>query len=401
MTTAPKFMKATLMSDQSTSSLTTGPDFSRQFLGFDRLTQPRVVVDEPTLLRNIKNMATLIGSDAELHPHIKTHKSLEIARLQKQFGARGFTAARPYEAAMLLKDGLAPVTVAYPLLCRETIASLLKEAGSSDDIRFIADSRETIEALCDGARRTGRKAQVFLKVDVGLHRCGIDPTGSIGLELAASIDRHPDLIFSGLLSHAGHAYGAGDVQRIAAIAADELAIMTGLRGTLEKNGISVPCVSVGSTPTILRNAGFVGVDEARPGNYVFYDLTAVRLGLVDRTDLALGVAAQVVAVNDHFAIANVGSKTLSSDLGAHGTSATKSFGEAWTLDAALPLAVAKLSEEHAFLTYDDIRPAVGTPVLILPNHSCPVANLSGGLHILGKDGEPARYVATEGFVNSR
>lgn len=388
------------MPDQSISSLATGPDFSRQFLGFDRLTQPRVVIDEPTLLRNIKRMTALVGSDAELHPHIKTHKSLEIARLQKQHGARAFTAARPYEAAMLLKDGLAPVTVAYPLLCRETIASLLEEAGSPDDIRFIADSRETIEALCDGARRAGRKAQVFLKVDVGLHRCGIDPTGSIGLELAASIDRHPDLTFAGLLSHAGHAYGAGDVQQIEAIAAEELAIMTGLRGTFEKNGIPVPCVSIGSTPTILKNAGFDGVDEVRPGNYVFYDLTAVRLGLVDRADLALGIAAQIIAVNDRFAIANVGSKTLSSDLGAHGTSATKSFGEAWTLDGAFPLAVAKLSEEHAFLTYDGARPSVGTSVLILPNHSCPVANLSGGLHILGKDGEPARYIATEGFVGS-
>jgi D-serine deaminase-like pyridoxal phosphate-dependent protein len=138
----------------------------------------------------------------------------------------------------------------------------------------------------------------------------------------------------------------------------------------------------------------------RPGNYVFYDLTAVRLGLVERNNLALGVAAQIIAVNDHYAIANVGSKTLSSDLGAHGTSATKSFGEAWMIGQDEPMAVAKLSEEHAFLEWSGIRPAVGTPVLILPNHSCPVANLSGGMLVLGGDSAPSRALHVEAFVGN-
>jgi D-serine deaminase-like pyridoxal phosphate-dependent protein len=140
------------------------------------------------------------------------------------------------------------------------------------------------------------------------------------------------------------------------------------------------------------------VDEVRPGNYAFFDLTAVRLGIASRSDVALGVAARVISVNDRYAIANVGSKTLSSDLGAHGTSATKTFGEAWISDDAAPLAVQKLSEEHAFLSHDGQPPAIGTPVLILPNHSCPVANLSGGMLALGRDDARPAEIAIEGAL---
>ncbi|MDP9836517.1 D-serine deaminase-like pyridoxal phosphate-dependent protein [Neorhizobium huautlense] len=384
------------MSNQPSSPL----DLSTRFRGFDALNEPRVVIDEAVLRRNIEEMTALVGGRAALHPHIKTHKSLEIARLQKENGAAGFTTARPYEAAMLLRDGLFPVTLAYPLLNPQIIAGLLREATSAEDIRFIADSDETVDALIAGAKEAGRKATVFMKVDVGLHRCGVDPSTDTALKIAAAITGNPDLTFAGLLSHAGHAYGAGNAAAVTTIAESELAIMTAMRQKLQNAGIEVPRVSIGSTPTLVKNAGFEGVDEVRPGNYVFYDLTAVRLGLVERNNLALGVAARIIAVNDHYAIANVGSKTLSSDLGPHGTSATKSFGEAWMIGHDTPLPVAKLSEEHAFLEFFDTRPKVGTPLLILPNHSCPVANLSGGMLALGGEDSPAREIHVEGFVGN-
>jgi D-serine deaminase-like pyridoxal phosphate-dependent protein len=376
-------------------------DLSRRFPGFDQLTEPRVVIDEAALEANIAGMARLAAeAGVELRPHAKTHKSIAIAERQKAHGATGFTVARPYEAKMLLAAELGPVTIAYPLIAPDTIAALLSAAEEADDLRFIADSRETVAALAEGARLTGRKANVMIKVDVGLHRCGVDPTGDFGMQLAAEIDGDPHLAFAGLLSHAGHAYGAGAPEAIRVIAGQELEIMTSLRRRIEGHGIGVPSLSIGSTPSVVCHAGFEGVTEIRPGNYAFYDLTAVRLGLVSRNQLALGVAARIVAVNDHYAIANVGSKTLSSDLGAHGTSATNSFGEAWLAETSAPLAVAKLSEEHAFLTYADARPSIGTPVLILPNHSCPVANLSGGVLLLEKSGSGSRELAVEGFVGN-
>lgn len=369
------------------------PDLEHRFTGFDALLEPRVVVDLATLHRNIETASTIVAGKAALHPHVKTHKSLMIARAQRNQGAAGFTVARIHEARMLLEADLSPVTIAYPLISKETATSLLSIAVSPDRLRFVVDSEAGILALSAAGRQLGMTVQVFLKVDVGLHRCGVDPKSDTGVALAAAIDRDAHLTFNGLLSHAGHAYGAGNPEAIRAVASEELHLLSEFRARLEKNGISVPLVSIGSTPTLFANAGFEGVDEVRPGNYAFLDLTAVRLGIARRTDIALGVAARIISVNDSYAIANVGSKTLSSDLGAHGTSATSNFGEAWTAGGKAAMAVLKLSEGHAFLSHDGLKPAIGTPVLILPNHSCPVANLSGGMLGLGAK---VREIAVEG-----
>lgn len=373
------------------------PDLEHRFQGFDSLVEPRVVVDLPTLERNLAAAAAIVSGKAALHPHVKTHKSLAIARMQQDHGASGFTVARVHEARLLLDAGLAPVTIAYPLISAETVTALLQVAGVPGRLRFISDSEAGIAALSAAARSVGFPADVFLKVDVGLHRCGVDPKGDAALALATVIELDPHLRFAGLLSHAGHAYGAGDPAGIRAVATTELHLLADLRARLERCGIAVPCVSIGSTPTLFANAGFEGVDEVRPGNYAFFDLTAVRLGVAARADVALGIAARIVSVNERFAIANVGSKTLSSDLGAHGTSATSSFGEAWTTGADAALPVLKLSEEHAFLAHDGNPPLIGTPVLILPNHSCPVANLSGGLLGLGGRGISPFEIAVEGI----
>ncbi|MGO7357525.1 alanine racemase [Rhizobium ruizarguesonis] len=384
--------------DQNTATEIEGPALACRFQGFERLEEPRVVVDMPTLRGNIERAVDLIGGRAALHPHVKTHKSLEIARLQKTSGAAGFTAAKPYEALMLLEAGLGPITLAYPQISGQTVCALLKAADRPGDVRFIADSDQTVETLSQAALATGRTVSVFLKLDVGLHRCGVDPQAASTIARSARIDRDPRLAFEGLLSHAGHAYGAPTPAAIRAIAARELSLLQDLRKRLRLSGIDVPKVSIGSTPTILANAGFDGIDEVRPGNYVFLDLTAVRLGIAHRADIALAVAARIVSANSRYAIANVGSKMLSSDLGAHGTSATTTFGEAWINDRVAPLTVAKLSEEHAFLIHSNDCPPVGTAVLILPNHACPVANLSGGLLALGEP-DAARTIKTEGVLS--
>ncbi|MDS7595033.1 alanine racemase [Agrobacterium tumefaciens] len=377
------------------------PDLASRFPGFDELVEPRVVVDLPTLHRNLKAMAEIVGEGAELHPHVKTHKSLTIAKAQRDQGAKGFTVARAHEARMLLEAGLDPITIAYPLISPETIAALLTLAGDPRRLRFIADSETGVAALTAAGQKLGFRVQVFVKVDVGLHRCGVDPKADAGLQLATAIDRDPHLSFAGLLSHAGHAYGAAGRDAIRAVAAEELSLLAEFRSRVEKSGIVVPRVSIGSTPTLLANAGFEGVDEVRPGNYAFLDLTAVRLGIASRADVALGVAARIVSANEHYAIANVGSKTLSSDLGAHGTSATSSYGEAWISGEKSPLPVLKLSEEHAFVSYSGKRPANGTPILIFPNHSCPVANLSGGMLGLGDDQFGAQEIPVEGIRAQR
>lgn len=359
-------------------------DLSRRFPGFQDVATPAVVVDVPGLRANIAGMAARVDGRAALHPHVKTHKSRAIAAMQRAAGAAGFTLARANEAAMLLDAGLGPVTLAQPFVSPYVAAGLVG-AFVARSVRFIADSVATVTAAGAAAANADGPIAVFLKVDVGLHRCGVDPDGAAAFAVAEAIRRDGRLRFAGLLSHAGHAYGAGTAEGVRAVAAAEKAILFRVRDRLEAAGIAVPALSIGSTPTLLADAGFDGIDEVRPGNYVFYDLAAVRLGLVRRDDIALGVAATVISANARYSIINAGSKALSSDLGAHGTSAP-GYGEAWVVgrDAAIP--VVRLSEEHGFLDTGADPLPVGTPVIILPNHACPIANLAHRLIGLGDDG---------------
>lgn len=358
------------------------PDLSGQFAGFADIITPRVVVSESLLTANIARMAAILSPHVALHPHMKTHKSLEIARRQLAAGAKGLTASRPGEASVFIRAGLAPVTVAYPLVRPEPIVMLGRLAEESGvDVRFIVDSEIGADALETAASTSGLPARAFLKVDVGLHRVGIDPLQPASVHLAERIARSPVELL-GLLSHAGQAYAAPDIHGVREVAQREREILLAFRDKLAAVGVATPTISVGSTPTVIANAGFDGIDEVRPGNYAFLDLSAMRLGLAARAAIALAVAATVISVNDTHAIIDAGSKVLSSDLGPHSAARVTTYGEAWLPDRPEPLDVVRLSEEHGFVAHRGKRPAIGSKLLILPNHACPVINLAAEFTLL-------------------
>ena len=335
-----------------------------------------------------------------LRPHIKTHKSLKIALEQEARGAGGITASKPEEALVFLRSGLGSLTVAYPLVDRAKIARLLHEAAQRGaELTLIADSRFGVQALAGAAGEVGSTASVMLKVDVGLHRCGIDPEAPEALALATEIARTPSLAFAGLLSHAGHAYGAKGPDEVRAVARGERQLMMGLASRLSQAGLDVPRVSVGSTPTVFLNDGFEGITEVRPGNYVFMDLTQVALGVARMEDIALSVLATVVSRNDRYLIVDAGSKVLSSDRGPHGSDRIAGFGKAIPLTGGPTLLpVSRLSEEHGFVEHGGAALPIGARLKIYPNHACPVPNLADAYVVLDGDGFETWPVDARGKV---
>lgn len=353
------------------------------------LETPAVIVDHERLLRNIawaRDVAAARG--VRLRPHVKTHKCLQIAELQLEHGAVGITASKVDEALVFIEAGIASVTVAYPLLDERKVRRLLsaaKEHGT--DLRVVVDSRASLRLLARMAAEQSCTVGIFIEIDVGLHRCGLDEHDPEVVELARLIVASEWLRFVGLLSHAGHAYAAGNAAQAAEIAAEECRILQRVRGGLERTGVQVDEVSVGATPTVLASDSYEGITEIRPGNYVFMDRTPLLLGLISLEQVALTVLATVISRNAQYLITDAGSKVLTSDLGAHGTAGAGGYGLAFRAEEEItatttPLHVVKLSEEHGFLERGAADIPLGAKLRIVPNHSCPVANLADELVVV-------------------
>ncbi|MDJ0720819.1 MAG: alanine racemase [Desulfobacterales bacterium] len=246
------------------------------------LETPAVLVDRDILQANIDRMQALAdGSALVLRPHVKTHKSVQIARLQLAAGANGLTVSKVEEALVFIEAGLPSVTLAYPLVSAVKLDRLLGAARRCGcDLRLIVDSMAGVDLLAARAVEQGAQPGVFIKVDVGLQRCGRKPDDPLVPALAQALTDAVGLDFRGLLSHAGHVYSAVDGNAAARTAEEERLSMTALASRLRRAGYRVPEVSVGSTPTVLAARRFDGLTEIRPGNYVFMDQTPLRLGLI-------------------------------------------------------------------------------------------------------------------------
>jgi hypothetical protein len=180
-------------------------------------------------------------------------------------------------------------------------------------LSFIVDHLDVARRWSEVMREAGREVDVLVKVDVGFHRCGIDPHVGAA-DFVTEVAGLPGLRFKGLLSHAGQAYAAGSEKELAAIADEEARLLVSLRDEVTERGVRVEEISVGATPTARFSAGLPGLTELRPGNYIYYDRMQVGLGAATWDDCALTVLARVVSrpARDRL-ILDSGSKTLTTD----------------------------------------------------------------------------------------
>jgi D-serine deaminase-like pyridoxal phosphate-dependent protein len=352
------------------------------------LPTPQVVVDRLRLLNNIDRVQGLADSAGlRLRPHAKTHKSPVIAAWQIHRGAVGICCAKVAEAAVFVDAGIEDVRLPYPVNPRNAarVLGLMDRAS----ISIIVDHLGMARAWSDRIQTAGRRLDVLVKIDVGFHRCGIDPDGPRADDFVRDVASMPGLRLRGLLSHAGHGYDATSEDQLRAVAAREAAILTGLRDRATASGIAIEELSVGATPTLRFSATERGLTELRPGNYVYFDRTQVALGSAALSDCALTVLATVVSkpAADRI-ILDCGSKTLTTDQ-ARGTMATPGYGVVLTHDGSSvdqTLSIDRLSEEHATLRVTGattLEP--GDRVRVLPNHSCVVSNLVDEIRLVDGD----------------
>ena len=343
------------------------------------LRTPAILVDVNRLTANIQRMQSLANAGGlRLRPHAKTHKSPVIAKQQIAAGAIGVCCAKLGEAEVFADAGIEDIRLPYPIhpSNADRVIALMDRVRLS----IITDLTEVARHWSQAMTKAGRTLDVLVKVDVGFHRCGIDPDRPDAADFVAEVGSLPGLRLKGLLSHAGHAYHAGSEDELRAIAAEELRLLQHVAECARQKGAAIEELSVGATPTVRFSATSRGLTELRPGNYVYFDRTQVALGAAALQDCALTVLATVVTRHKDRLIFDSGSKTLTNDA-ARGAG-NEGFGavltdleQASTIDTSLR--IERLSEEHATVRMlngtSPLQP--GDRVRIVPNHSCVVSNL--------------------------
>jgi D-serine deaminase-like pyridoxal phosphate-dependent protein len=350
---------------------------------------PSLVLDVERVRRNAGRMAARVGGmGASLRPHVKTHKCVEVARIQTEGRAGGITVSTLAEARAFAAHGFRDITYAVPVEPGK-FSEVVELSRLCERLSLITDDVEIPGPLDEAARRAGLTLDLFLKVDCGYHRCGVEPDRPEAFEIPRLIGDARNLRFAGILTHAGHSYHARTREELLDIARRERDLMTEFAGRLRGEGIEVPCVSVGSTPTITQVDHLAGVDEARPGNYIFFDAFQATLGSCAFADCALTVLASVVHRDRarRKVVLDAGAIALSKDRGAVDLDSACGFGRVLDLAGAdTGLRVESLSQEHGAVPVEDEaaleRLRVGARVRVLANHSCLTAAQHSHYHVL-------------------
>ncbi|HEX7175940.1 MAG TPA: alanine racemase [Pyrinomonadaceae bacterium] len=346
----------------------------------ESLKTPSLLLDVERVRRNAERVSSRVREmDAALRPHVKTHKCVEVARIQTGGHSGAITVSTLAEARAFLGHGFTDITYAVPIEPGK-FDEAVSLARRCDRFALITDDAETMRLLDDHARRAAVTLDVFLKVDCGYHRCGVEPRAREAVEIPRLISDSAHLRFAGLLTHAGHSYHARSPEELLAIARTERDVTVELAERLRASGVAVPVVSIGSTPTITTVDHLKGVDEARPGNYIFFDAFQATLGSCGFDDCALTVLASVVHRDParRKIIIDAGAVALSKDRGAVEFDSTCGYGRVFDLEGRdMGLRVGGLSQEHGEIVAggdaggDAVeRLKVGSRVRVLANHSC-------------------------------
>lgn len=347
------------------------------------LPTPALVLDVDRVTRNCERMidrAAALG--VRLRPHLKTAKSADVARLATRGGANGITVSTVAEAEYFAAAGFKDITYAVGIAGHKIplLAGIQKKHAAR--INLLTDN---VAAVNDIARAdSGAEFAMFIEIDSGGGRGGVDPAGADLLAIAQAISAAPNLTLAGVLTHAGHSYEAKSIDQIKKIAEDERRAVTTAAQRLRDAGFTVPCVSVGSTPTALCAESLVGVTEMRPGVYTLMDLDQVILGVCGVDDIAVSVLATVIGHNPRSKrmLIDAGGLALSKDISAKKHDASMGYGLVCPAEGGAPLngmCVADVHQEHGFVAttgdYDEMvrRHPIGSRLRVLPNHACMMA----------------------------
>lgn len=371
-------------------------------MNLESIQTPALLLDIERVKRNAERIGKKVRDlGARLRPHVKTHKCIEVARIQTANDTGAITVSTLAEARAFAANGFPDITYAVPIEPGKFGSAI--ELVKTVSLNLITDDRQIPAQLNEAARSAGVTINVFMKVDCGYHRCGVEPDSIDALEIPRAISNASNLQFAGILTHAGHSYHYRSPNERLTIARQERDVMAALAETLRSSGIEVPTVSIGSTPSITIVDHLNGVDEARPGNYIFFDAFQAAIGSCSLNDCALTVLAAVVHrdVKRNKLVIDAGAIALSKDRGPADFDPSCGYGRVLDLEGNdLGLTVETLSQEHGEIVSQNgniqgLR--VGTRVRVLANHSCLSAAQHSHYNVLDEGEIVDRWLIQRGW----
>jgi D-serine deaminase-like pyridoxal phosphate-dependent protein len=343
---------------------------------YAHISRPTLILNEERARRNIHRMAEKAKTKhVRFRPHFKTHQSALIGEWFREEGVEAITVSSLGMASYFAAHGWEDITVAFLFNLRE-IESLW-DLGQKIHLELLVESINVVNFL---EKQYPRDLDLWIKIDAGANRTGIQSDSIPGiLAVVERINASRHLNFKGILSHYGQTYRAGSAEEAANLYGEANRKMKTIQSTLRKAGFRKTEISVGDTPGCSVCDDLGKVDEIRPGNFVFFDATQLRIGSCAEADIAVAVACPVVAIHPEReeVIIYGGAVHLSKEFFLENE--IPSYGDAvypradgWS--ARIPGAyVRSLSQEHGIVhvpreELDRIK--VGDLLMILPVHSC-------------------------------
>lgn len=348
------------------------------------LPTPALVLDHTKLQANIDRMRSRSRLlDVRLRPHMKTAKSIDVARLVLDSG-EGITVSTLAEAEYFARHGIVDIMYAVgfePGKARRVQA--LREDGV--EIQVVVDSVEMASWLVDADVASG----VWMEIDSDGRRAGLQPDDARVDRVAAALGG----LLRGVMTHAGGSYACEDPAGVADAAETERSAVVTTAERLREAGFPVTGVSVGSTPTATFAVSEHGVTEMRPGVFMFQDLYQAGLGVCEIEDIAVSVLTTVIGHRDPGELViDAGALALSLDRSTSRQTVDWGFGAVCDLGGAVipDLMVRAVTQEHGIVAdrHDAVaatRFPIGTRLRILPNHACMTAAAHTHYHVIHPD----------------
>ncbi|WP_026870601.1 DSD1 family PLP-dependent enzyme [Inquilinus limosus] len=358
------------------------------------LPTPSLILDERRMLRNIERLRSRLQPlNVTLRPHLKTAKSVDVARRLLTDGPGPATVSTLKEAEVFAAAGVGDILYAVGI-APQKLDRVLAIRAKGCDLSIILDSAEQASAVAEASRRAGDRIPALIEIDSDGHRGGISPADP-ALTTIGRILHDGGAELRGVATHAGESYGVSGAEAHAAFAERERSAAVAAAEALRSAGLPCPVVSVGSTPTAHAARDLSGVTEVRAGVYVFFDLVMAGIGVCSTDDIALSVLTSVIGHNRERGclFIDAGWMALSRDRGTAGQAVDQGYGLVCDIDGKVlgDLVVVAANQEHGIVA---VRPGsaaalpelpVGTRLRILPNHACATAAQHDGYEVLPAD----------------